>query len=351
MPRLAEPALRPFLAVAGQEFDRAATREGVVERVLRFGEARVRLRFAGVELADTLLAAFDDRSDSGDGHAHSKIELWEGRSCPEEPVRCPWSAADIGPGGLVSGSDAERVVALHEPHSGTLTLVDRRRRSLLHRVSSAPDVPWWERAAPLRAALFWALEGTGHLVHAGAVGDERGCVLLAGGSGSGKTTVALAALVHGPGYLSDDYVLLLDEARDPRAAAIYGTAKLDQGHLRRFDSLAPLVRFPPALEAEQKAVLDVAKTMPDAMHRYLPVRAVVVPRICGGTARVRAISSAQALLALAPSSALQLPFGDGAVVRALALLVRRVPCWALDVGDDTAELAGAVERVLGEATS
>jgi hypothetical protein len=81
------------------------------------------------------------------------------------------------------------------------------------------------------------------------------------------------------------------------------------------------------------------------------VRAVVVPRIRGGRSRLKGISSAQALLALAPSSALQLPFGDGTVVGALAALVRRVPCWALEVGDDMGELARAVEQALGQATS
>jgi hypothetical protein len=63
------------------------------------------------------------------------------------------------------------------------------------------------------------------------------------------------------------------------------------------------------------------------------------------------VSPARALLALAPSTALQTPFGDGAVVASLAELVRGVPCFGLDVGDDVAEVGSAVEQALEEAVS
>ena len=86
--------------------------------------------------------------------------------------------------------------------------------------------------------------------------------------------------------------------------------------------------------------------MPGSVRECLPVRAVVVPRICGGRARVRKVSAGEALLGLAPSTVFQMPFDDGAVVGSLAALTRRVPCFALDVGDDLVEVADAVDRVL-----
>jgi hypothetical protein len=367
MQRLAEPAVGAFYAAAGREFRIAAERRGVFEHDLRFADRRVRLRFAGADVADTLLAALAARAADDDGvvQVHASIAVWEESACPERAVPFPWRHADIGPGGLVRGSTGDRVLAIHEPASGALTLVDTQRRALLHRVRDYRAVPWWERAAPLRPALFWALGGNGrHLVHAGAVGDDRGGVLLAGASGSGKTTVALAALTHGIGYLADDYVLLhsnptptaysLYNVVSVRAVvtatahSLYRTAKLDGGHLERFPTLARTVRFPPESEAGEKAVLDVAAVMPEQVRAALPVAAVAVPRIRGGRARTRRVSAAEALRALAPSTVFQMPFDDGRVFASLAALVRSVPCFALDVGDDQAELAHAVAGILEE---
>jgi hypothetical protein len=345
IPSLAAPQLGAFFATAAAEFDAAAERVGVAERALRFGRCTVRLRFAGGQLAGVMLPAFvePDRRESGDFDA--TIDLWEERACAAGAAPYPWAFGDIGPGGLVRGGD-QRVLAVHGTASGSLTLVDVDRRAVLYRVPACADVPWWERAAPLRAALYWAVGGERrHLVHAGAVGDHRGCALVAGASGSGKTTVALAGLSHGLLYIADDY-LLLDTAGEPTACSIYGVAKLDAGHERRFPELAADVRRPPAAEAEQKAVLDVARLMPDSMRKSLPVRAVIVPRVCGGRSQLRRVSAGAAMLALAPSTVLQQPFGEGEVLGMLAEVVRATPCFALDVGDDVGALAPLVRDAL-----
>ena len=340
MSSVAERELESFFAASAEQFGAAAGARGLHERWLRFGPALLRLRFAGPELAAVLLPAFGQR-EAPPGHPYATIDLW---ADPDGP--CPWAFEDIGPGGLVRTGAEQRVLAVHETASGALTLVDRERRALLHRVPGADAVPWWQRAAPLRAGLYWALGGERrHLVHAGAVGDERGCALIPGASGSGKTTVALAALSHGLLYLADDYVLM-DASREPVALSIYGVAKLDQGHLQRFPTLAAGVRHPPAAEADQKAVLDVAGLMPDSIRGSLSIRAVIVPRITGGRSHLRPVSSGAAMLALAPSTVLQHPFGDGSVLTVLGDVVRQVPCYALDVGDDMAELAAAVKEAL-----
>ena len=98
-------------------------------------------------------------------------------------------------------------------------------------------------------------------------------------------------------------------------------------------------------------MIDVAALMPGSLRESLPVRAVIVPRIRGGHARLRRVSPAEALLALAPSTVFQLPFDDGAALASLAAVVRQVPCFALDVGDDMAELASAVEQTLEQVTA
>jgi len=225
-------------------------------------------------------------------------------------------------------------VGVHETYSGALTLFDRIEHAGLHRVRDCRAVPWWERAAPLRPALFLAL-GTDdrHLVHAGAVGDDRGGVLVVGARGSGKTTVARAAIDHGLAFVADDYLLLDTSEEPPNAVSLYSTASI----LSQPDG-------------GEKTVIDVGSLRPDSLRESLRVRAVVMPHIRGGRARLRRVSPGVALRAWASSTVFHMPFDGGAVMASLADVVRRVPCFALDVGDVAAELAAAVVDVLDGAS-
>lgn len=316
MPRLAEAPLEELFAEAAASFEEAVACNGAVDRGLRFAGCELALRFAGGALAEALLSALAPRIVDG-VDPDVTIGLWADGS----PV--PWLGADVGPRGLVRGSSPDGVSAVYEAGSGAVTLFDAQRSRILHRVLDVEGIPWWERAAPLRPALFFALAGGGrHLVHAGAVGDpDRGAVLLAGAGGSGKTTVALAAVEHGLRYVGDDYVLL----EDGTAWNLYRTAKVDAG------------------AGAEKRVVEISD---GALIEALPVRAVVVPTIHGGRTRLLQTSGGEALRALAPSTAFQMPFDRGAVLATLAELVRRVPCLRLELGDRPADAAAAVAKAL-----
>ncbi len=338
-----------------------------------FADRSIKLRFAGNELADALLPPFRSRplrSAAGAGEFDSTaaasgattvldanagsdatIALWQERDVSGGALPIPWREGDLAARGLLRGPAGSELVAVHELGYHAITLIDRRAGLILHRVPDVASLPWWERAAPLRPALFWALSGPDrHLVHAGAVGDERGGVLLAGAGGSGKTTVALAALAAGMSYVADDY-LLLHTAPEPVAWNLFGTAKLDAGHLARIPRFASVASISPDPVADEKWVLDVAGLCADALAPSLPIRAIVVPRIHGGRSALRPASAGVALLALAPSTAFQMPYDDGAVVASLATVARSVPAFLLEVGDDVQELVGAIDEVLDTVVS
>ena len=344
MSRLAEGVLARFYEAAAAEHAAAGARAGLVDTDVRFADRTVRLTFAGRELADALRPALAPRIVPPSPLVDVSIRLWQEADLDGRAQPRPWRDVDLGPRGLVLGDPSDGVVVVHEEGSGAVTVVDRQAQNLLYRVPSAKQLPWWERAAPLRPAFFWALTGPGrHLVHAGAVGDpERGGTLLAGSGGSGKTTLALAALISGLRYVADDYLLLVADP-SPVAWNVYSTAKLDEGHLVRFPELRSGVRLSESPEPQEKSVLDVA---PQALVESLPLRSVIIPRITGGRTSVKPASAAEALLALAPSTVFQMPFDDGAAMGSLARLVRGLPCFSLRVGDDRQELALELDRVL-----
>ncbi len=252
-----------------------------------------------------------------DIEAEVSIRLWAERS--RLAARLP----ELGPRGLLRGSLPDGLSAVYEAGSSALTVYDTRSSRGFYRVPAVDEIPWWELAAPLRPALHFALAGpTSHLVHAAVVGESRrGGVLLAGPGGSGKTTLALAAVERGMAYVGDDYVFLEHGV----AWNLYRTAKVDAG-------------------ADREKV--VSHVSPGSLVEALPVRAVIVPTIRGGRTRLQRIGGAEALRALAPSTAFQMPFDRGAVLATLAQLVRQVPCFKLELGAAPGPAVSALEEVL-----
>lgn len=221
---------------------------------------------------------------------------------------------------------------------------------------SADHLTWWEQAAPFRPILSWFLPTRGrHLAHAAAVGDQRGAVLLAGPGGSGKSTTAVACHLAGLGYLGDDYCII--SADPPTVHSLYGTAKL------RLDGLELLRRSsgegsdPPALrstgllrpapptDGKAVALLDDRSGAPLLGHA--PVAAIAAIRV--GTdisTTIRPTSGPQALMALAPTSLLQLPGLDNSSFIAMRELVAATPRYAIELGQDRNEVVRTVRDLL-----
>ena len=221
---------------------------------------------------------------------------------------------------------AHAVDATLGAHDATITV---RRR-----IDDVAKLAWWERATPLRLPLTRILGAAARrVVHASVVGDERGGLALVGPRSSGKTTAALAAVRGGLGFVADDYVLL--RAAAPfEALCLYSTACVRTG-----------------ADDGTKQVVDVDSVRADALRRTLPLRAVAVPRLSGGDTRWRRTEAAVALRAWAPSTALLMPGERGAAVPLLAGVVRSVPCYSLDVGNDPSEVGAAVGEMLDQAGS
>jgi hypothetical protein len=72
-----------------------------------------------------------------------------------------------------------------------------------------------------------------------------------------------------------------------------------------------------------------------------------VPTVTPGErTRLRPIAAAACLRALAPSTVLQLPHEGGRALSAMAELVRELPAYALDLGDDGADVPALLHPLL-----
>ena len=307
-------------------YARATSAAGeVVDRRFAIGPFEITLRFAGSALADALWPAFAHLALAPTDARSLTFCVWDGASTGVAPPAL--SVPDAADGMIVRYADAR--VRLRREMWGALSVVDSASATGFYWAPS-PQVPEWERAAPMRSALHLALSRRGcHLIHAAAVGIGGTGVLLAGPSGAGKSTAAVACLEAGFEFLGDDFVLV-DTTGAPTAHSVYGTAKLGRDALARLGLPGVGADSPPV--DDDKVVLFVREQRPTQLRRALAIEHVVLPRITDGRAALRAVSAAEALRVVAPSTIFALSDGSQELLATAAELVRLVPCHVLELG-------------------
>jgi hypothetical protein len=336
-----------FTKEMSDAFARAAAEAGETrDHCFRIAGRTVRLRFAGPALEPYVTPALEHLAVPAVDDSELTIGLWDTASTGVEPPDSRWKDGDYIARGEIRHELGDHVQMSLTVASGTFHYMDTRENVALFWVRHPERVVAWELAAPLRPLLGWWAESTGgQLAHGAAVATDDGGILLAAPGGSGKSSLALACLLAGMGYLGDDYVLL--SCGDPlRVHSLYCTAKVDPGHMR--ETLPGLCRHAAKGVDHEKAMLFLSESHPDRLVAGADLRAIVVPRIApSGRTALRRATAIEVLVALAPSSIFQLPGAGPRAMRTLGDMVRRVPGYVLDVGLDPDENVGVVRDLLG----
>lgn len=300
---------------------------------------RVELRVAGSALADLVGQALPDALS--DGPPELVVTAWD-----EKETGVPYPLSEEAIDGLQPwrrrgpwvevGTSGVRVI--HQPFEDTLGVLTEGRAC--YWTKDAAALPYYEHSAPLLHLLHWWLgERDLHLVHAGAVGTPAGGVLLVGPGGSGKSTSTLACLGSPLGVVADDYTVV-GLSPEPRAMALYRTAKLERGHDRRVEGLIDQLPDPanPVAVPNDKALYFLDRVEPE-----VPLRAVLVPKVTGRSGhRLVEMPRSRAFAALAPSSILQLPGAGGRALAALRALLDLVPVYGLELGTHLASIPDVI---------
>jgi hypothetical protein len=320
---------------------------GAIDRYYAMGSYTVRLRFAGPALVPFITPALEHLAASPDmSRADLTICLWDSVSTFTSMPPRPWELDDLIARGDVRGFSNARIHTALSGDVGAVSMLDEIENLAVYWIRDACHVPTYERGAPLRAIIHWWMRQHGRfLVHAGAVGHQEGGVLLVGKGGSGKSTSALASLMCGWHYVGDDYCLLAPNGV-PYIYSLYNSAKLNATHLEKFPTLLPAISNPEEL-ASEKAILYLYQHQPTSLISGLPVRAILLPRVTGRLETVvTPAAPTAALQALAPSSLFQLPGTGQSEFLALADLVRKVPCYHLELGTELERIPESIMKVL-----
>lgn len=231
---------------------------------------------------------------------------------------------------------ADKNIFMQRTEEGALSIVDRSLDCACFWVRNLESLPYWEMAAPLRIIInWWGIANGMQLLHAAAIGCPGRGVLLAGKSGSGKSTTAVSCLAAGLLYLGDDHVIL-DTNKRTEVHNIFSTAKLNDDMAPLFNVLGTsLHRMPHRCSEKQMAILPR-----EMITSSLPLVALLIPSISGErTSRIEPASAMQGMLALAPSTLLYCPGGAEQTLNTLAELSRTLPVYRLFLGTDHDKLA------------
>ena len=250
---------------------------------------------------------------------------------------------------------------------GTATWLDRKAKHIIGWRAQGAQVPTHERSKPLSFLLpLWFYDQGIHILHAGMVARNGAGVLVAGGSGIGKTTTTLCCLLAGLDYLSDDQVAVTrpsdgdnGEGRNGHATSgnsggrfvahsIFQSARVLPDHLQRFPALHARATFSHD-PLDPKALLFLAELFPNHVTSHATINAIALPRLAGqAQTSFRRATRVDALNYMARTS-LVTAMGIGrARFENVTQLLGSAPCYWLDLGYDLPSIPDAVEKLLAE---
>jgi hypothetical protein len=332
-----------------------------VRKYIKVGSYTVLLNFAGdslvVALTDSLSHLFVPATDTPD----LTINIWDRHSTSIELppllkhhiqlITINWSQM-LGARKEVLGVDGPNINAHFHIGPNILSVFKKSNNQACYFIDSADCLPFWEKGSPFQAIMsWWTAKQSMSLLHAAAVGTQDGGVLIVGKGGTGKSTCALACLNSDLSYLGDDYCLV--EKITPSAGyfahSLYNSGKLKgSADFRRFPWLEACQDNPDRLGSE-KAIFFFQKHLPSKLVTHFPVKAILIPKISHiEQTRYFPISPAAGMIALAPSSMLQLPGESQKMLTAIRNLVQDLPCVSIEIGSDVTQIPLAIKDILTE---
>lgn len=323
------------------------------ETTIVLGGHLVRLRTVGYKVHDRIkrpLAHLETSLPPGKANSIGlTIELWDEL---ETGIGCAGFAIDdeldAGKGDVVTVSADSRYVSMRRARSHAV--YDRTNRRIIGWSCNGDRVSLIELGRPMQYLFcYWFHDANLQLIHGGMVGQGGAGVVVAGRSGSGKSTTSLVCLEAGMNYLGDD-VLAMSGTKEAGFVghSVYNSNHILPRDMDRFARLKQHVRSGGCAK-EDKWVVMLHEAFPGQLLPALPIRAIALPRIVDQPkSSFRRASKAQALMTIAPSSIVLI---EGAMPEGLARLgelVEHVPAYWVDLGRDFRSTPDCLRELISE---
>lgn len=332
-------------------FHSACHQQSVVVYALDVAGYHVRLQCAGASLTPALLPALQHLSPpAAPAHAEPDVTLqvWDTTSTGVVLPAPPFTHGDYKRYGHRAVAYAGSVALMHAPSAGMLFAYDRSVHQGVFCAADAERLSIYERAAPLQTLFHWALVDFGwHIVHAAAVGGPQGGVLLVGKTGAGKSTTALSCLGQGNIRLLSDDKCLVRMDPTPQAVALFSSGKLKSDMLEWLPHFRPMLSGWDDNSKADKGLVFLHPAFADSLIQTFPIKALVLPRVTGtARASVYPITPIQVFRELGPSTVIWLPGAEGENLHVAAEMVRRLPCYRIELATSPQANIGVIQDLL-----
>jgi len=354
MPAPTHILTKNFLPLTRSYFDREvlpclqATQESIQPTIKRYSIAgkNICIYFYGEKIAHVFSLALAHQQEATSPHNDLTIHTWD--SMPTKKViTAPWDDIEF------KKDQAHTDPAFFGVYVGgeeSLNFYSPETKTGYFWTHDASRVPDWSLGAPFRTILHWFFtEQNVHLIHGAVVGHDDTSVLLTARSGSGKSTTSLACLLSGMEYLADDYVAITTSTtnKSPIAHSLYQTAKMTREGTKIFPELENIIWHKKYGEGE-KAVVFLSEHFPNQVKNFSPLSAIFIPRIIGGETTIIPASKIEAMLAIAPTTLLQLPLAETNKVGAFRDILEEIPCYFINLGSDIRAIPEVIKNFITE---
>ena len=227
-----------------------------------------------------------------------------------------------------------------------LHVIDLQKKKALYWTPDVKRVPYFHALTPLRTIFHWWLKTKKRfIVHSAAVGLNKGGVLITGKGGVGKSTTALSCFGSKLKYVGDENCII-SSVSVPYVYSLYSSGSLDAEDAYKIPFLKPFLANEGRLGRE-KAVFQLFERGSKGLIKGFPVKAVFVPELSmDKKTRIKERPAPKTLLALAPGSIFQLPDVGNDSLHAMAELLKKVPCYTLELGTNLSEIPAVIESFL-----
>jgi hypothetical protein len=316
-----------------------------VQRVCELPDASLHVAFSAAGYAELCDRAYLPRLQASGGARKVRLAVLDHASLPRMPR---WLGPAPGVGNVRAALAEHGLRGAPDSDYAIWCVYDPARALGVQAMQAATLRPPWERSFPLRLLLHWASRtAQSGMIHSGTLGHQGNGVFLVGPGGSGKSGTTLSGILHGLTSVGDDYVAVRCVDGRVEAEPVLRLMKQDIPGLQRL-GLVPgrgALDGPPNWQG--KIEFDFARLVAGARAERLAVRAILIPRVSRSpSSSFRSANAREAMLALAPSSLYQLYGSLQEDFGLIASIVRGLPAFHLDLGEDPSEIAASVRAFI-----